>query len=144
MMNHQMDEKIAKAITVLKTAKIVEKKEGKFSVDHAFRGQIAAFGAAVTMGSLCSAVAFFSKKGSADVDRQHLMDAIYMMLTDKETVSETENLLYYVTEHREEKRLKEEILMNAAALKLAMNAYYLEKNKTNTDQNLSEKAGDEE
>jgi len=34
-----------------------------------FRGQISTFGAAVTMGSLKSAVAFFAAQGNSDVDR---------------------------------------------------------------------------
>ena len=46
-------------------------------VDKTFRGQIATFGAAVVMGSLKSAVAFFSEQNKSTVDRPKLIQAMY-------------------------------------------------------------------
>ena len=65
------DEMIARAISVLDTAGIVKKDKNpeKLYIEKAFRGQISSFGAAVEMGSLLSAVAFFSSQGSSPTDR---------------------------------------------------------------------------
>ncbi|WP_161635128.1 type III-B CRISPR module-associated protein Cmr5 [Thomasclavelia saccharogumia] len=41
-----------------------------------YQAQIASFGAAVSMGSLLSAIAFFSDNGSSNVKRQELMKLI--------------------------------------------------------------------
>lgn len=46
----------------LETSGIVVKKDEYKLIPKGYRGQISAFGAAVTMGSLIPAVAFFSKK----------------------------------------------------------------------------------
>ena len=109
----------------MKTAKTDEEY-----ILRSFRGQISSFGAAVEMGSLLSAVAFFSKKGGSDTDRQLLMRAIYLLIiNDTETKiaakSEQSELLLFVIEHRNEPELKKNIIDAAVALKLAMNAYEL-------------------
>ena len=98
-------------------------------LDSGYRGQISAFGAAVSMGSVLSAVAFFSKKGSDkdhdsqrkenDYDRSKLMRAIEIVLgLDKDTLR-----LYA----QEQDNAKQQILHAAIALKLAMNLYEWEK-----------------
>lgn len=93
----------------------------------AFRAQISSFGAAVTMGNLLSSVAFFSRKGSAKVDRPLLMLAIAKMLGCE---NETGGLFGYIKNNQgEEERVKDEILTCAVALKLAMNLYDLDKKR---------------
>lgn len=128
----KIDELIANAIPILKNTGIVKKDEktGEEYILRSFRGQISSFGAAVEMGSLLSAVAFFSKKGGSDTDRQLLMRAIYLLIiNDTETKidakSEQSELLLFVIEHRNEPELKKNIIDAAVALKLAMNAYEL-------------------
>lgn len=131
-----MDERIALGVLVLEKVGIVDKEEQ--SIPRSFRSQISSFGAAVTMGSLNAAVAFFSEQGKSKTDRSRLMDALYLMLkvkkkdlTDAE-ISETlgkSSLLRYVIDITDQSTLKKEIIDNAVALKLAMNAYHLVKEK---------------
>ena len=128
----KIDELIANAIPILRNTGIVKKDEktDEEYILRSFRGQISSFGAAVEMGSLLSAVAFFSKKGGSDTDRQLLMRAIYLLIiNDTETKidakSEQSELLLFVIEHRNEPELKKNIIDAAVALKLAMNAYEL-------------------
>ena len=100
-------------------------------VDKKFRSQIASFGAAITMGSLLPAIAVFSDKGSAEVDRQKLMD---ILLKEKDFCSrEITKLFEYANpsegdgkaQNEEESRKKENIVNASIALKLAMNLYTL-------------------
>lgn len=128
----KIDELIANAIPILDNTGIVktDEKTGEEYILKSFRGQISSFGAAVSMGSLLSAVAFFSKKGGSETDRPLLMRAIYLLIiNDTETKidskSEQSELLLYVIEHRNEPELKKNIIDAAVALKLAMNAYEL-------------------
>lgn len=105
-------------------------KDGK--MDKAFRSQISSFGAAVTMGSMLSAIAFFSEKGSAEVDRTKLMKAILVVLKKSGKANNTNaNELYqYIFEAKRKKiseaKLKEDVINAAIAIKLAMNLYVLE------------------
>lgn len=109
------------AYDVLKETGIA--KDGKIS--KTWRGQISTFGAAVTMGSLIPAVAFFSDQGGAAVERQHLMEAILCILkAEKKAPENCQTLFDYVREHGDV--CKEDVINAAIALKLAMNLYILE------------------
>lgn len=132
-----MNERIALGVLVLDKAGIVDEKT--HSIPRSFRSQISSFGAAVTTGSLTAAVAFFSEQGKSKTDRSLLMDALYVMLAmDKDTLNTAtreqiseklgkSSLLNYVIGINNQSHVKQEILDNAAALKLAMNAYHLTK-----------------
>lgn len=130
-----IDKQIAKAVEILEVVGIVcEDKDKKKYIVKTFRGQISSFGAATTMGSLISAVAFFSNKGGADTDRQKLMQAIYMLITDTTENCDENALLMYVMEERQaenydESDLKRSVINAAVAIKLAMNAYELRDKK---------------
>ena len=132
------DEMIARAISVLDTAGIVKKDKNpeKLYIEKAFRGQISSFGAAVEMGSLLSAVAFFSSQGSSPTDRTKLMEAIYLLLTgnEKKDIKENETLLRYVAQNPNNQKLKREVIDAAVAIKLAMNAYELRDVKKGGDE----------
>ncbi len=101
------------------------------TVQGTFRGQIAAFGASVAMGSLLSAVAFFSTKGGSTVERPRLMQAIFGLLqVPNEALNETvrkaeasQQLYQYVAGNPDDAALRERVLCAAVALKLAMNLY---------------------
>lgn len=98
-------------------------KEGK--VKKAYRGQISTFGSAIIMGSLPAAIAFFSQKGGAEVDRPRLLDAILFVL-EKEHGIKDKNLYEYVTKSNVNiAECKENIVNATIALKLAMNLYEL-------------------
>ena len=98
-------------------------KDGK--INKTYRGQISTFGAAVSMGSLLPAIAFFSEKGSASTDREKLMEAIWNVLQNAGFISgPCKSLMEYAQEAGD----KKECIINAAiALKLSMNLYQLEK-----------------
>ena len=106
----------------VKKSEIVE--NGK--IKKTWRGQISTFGAAVTMGSLIPAVAFFSDQGGSSVKRQCIMDAILEILKRDHIAPEKYHTLFeYVREQGE--HCREDVLNAAIALKLAMNLYTLEK-----------------
>lgn len=126
------DEMIGKAIDVLKNVGIVKTdKQDKEYIVKSFRSQISSFGAAVEMGSLLSAVAFFSNKGSSSIDRPKLMKAIYLLIVETEAKDCDEKaLLMYVAHNHSDRSLKRIVINAAVAVKLAMNAYDLrEKDK---------------
>lgn len=130
-----MDERIALGVLVLDKVGIADKNK---TIQSSFRGQISSFGAAVTTGSLTAAVAFFSKQKQAKTDRGLLMVAIFIMMnksnididkiTEKNVNSmyESASLLDYVMKAPNKDKVKKEIIDNAVALKLAMNAYKLD------------------
>lgn len=106
-----------------------------------FRGQISSFGAAVSMGNLKSAVAFFSEQAGASVPRENLLRAIWFVLKRSEGLTkeeimrppeddpnkhpiQTDAIFDYVCEN-EGAALKNKFLDAAVALKLAMNLFEL-------------------
>lgn len=100
-----------------------------------FRGHISAFGAAVTMGNLKSAVAFFSEQAGATVARERLLRAIcYVLLRNggKEPDEidakkiKTNEIFDYVCSH-DSIQLKNAFVDASLALKLAMNLFELVK-----------------
>lgn len=121
MNKKKVDELLPKAVEVLKNEKIANDNN---EIVKTFRGQISTFGAAITNGSLISAVAFFSQKGESDIDRSKLMKAIFDLTPNK---GNNGTLFDYVKNEGKanEPKVKEEILNASIALKLAMNLYVL-------------------
>lgn len=107
------------------------------NVSNTFRGQIAAFGAAVSMGSLLSAVAFFSAKGGSKADRPKLMEAIYKLVAMEKPPTEDEkdgDVLFQWVSNRDRKDdpgVKEQIINAAIAIKLAINLYHIDRGTGN-------------
>jgi CRISPR-associated protein Cmr5 len=111
------------------------------AIDKGYAGQIASFGAAVSTGSILSAVSFFSAQGGSSVKRNLLMLALYLVITNKTKndltspkSSEKSNreLYLYVKSEKDagrEREVKEQILDAAIALKLAMNLFNLTQTK---------------
>lgn len=114
-------------------------QNGKIS--KTFRGQISTFGAAVSMGSLLSAVAFFSAKGGASVDRQNLMKAINHLLIQEFEYEEREVLMDTLrnAKSKSPQQKKQDVVHCAIALKLAMNLYDLSVDKQENPQQGEEK-----
>ena len=105
----------------------------KGKIVKTFRGQISSFGAAVSMGNLKSAVAFFSEQAGASVPREKLLRAICYVLQRNAGVKEedinakaikTNEIFDYICEH-ESVQLKNKFLDASIALKLAMNLFEL-------------------
>lgn len=127
-----IDEEIQLAYDVLSATKIANNGV----INKAFRGQISSFGAAISCGSLISAVAFFSDQGSCSVDRTKLLSAIYDVMKQQKHINPPQQKLFdYVREQISrdvgnnrayENACKEDILNAAIALKLAMNIYELQ------------------
>jgi len=93
-------------------------------INKTFRGQISTFGAAVVMGSLPAAIAFFSEQRSASVERDKLITALYYCLF--KTKKTPREVLQYVCENNSIE-LKGSFSDAAIALKLAMNFFDLKK-----------------
>ena len=96
------------------------------SIEKSYRGAVSSFGAAVAMGSLLSAAAFFQQNGNASYDRKNLLKAIFRVIrSEGGTDGIAEGCLYdYVKNHPGNDTQK--LVMDAAvAVKLAMNLYEL-------------------
>ena len=105
----------------------IREKDG--SVQKSFRGQVSTFGASVSMGSLLAAIAFFSDKGGADVDRGKILDAIFQVLRSNAVISGgCKNLFSWAKQEAaagREATCKDDIIHAAVAVKLAMNLFPL-------------------
>lgn len=121
------------AYEALKDAGIVTEEEGSNVIDKKYKGQIASFGAAISMGSLLSAVAFFSDKGQSEVDRYRILDAILIVLQKQNKADGFKKLYEYISAEMKnnvpENVLKDEIINVTIAVKLAMNLYVLKPQK---------------
>lgn len=117
----QIDAKISVAYDSIRRCGLLS---ANGTLNKAFQGQIAAFGAAVRNGSLLAAIAFFSNQGGADCDRTKLMDCIHVILFPAEGVQKGKNALFQKVIGQ--KAVKSDILDAAVALKLAMNLYPME------------------
>lgn len=124
-MNKQMIEAlIPAAYTALEKNKEIC-REGKIA--RTFKNNIAAFGAAIQMGNLLSAIAFFSQQGEASKPRQELLKVILDVLkTEKKVEPNERNLFEYVKGTEDRERAKILILNAAVSIKLAMNLFELE------------------
>ena len=122
MNKQRIDGYMEKAIGLLKNSGVAQ--NGK--IPKTFRGYISSFGAAITMGSLRSAIAFNSEQGGAVSERQKLMEIIHKLIKEPNE-QEDEKLLKYVIRKNNDVELKEKIIDAAIAVKLAMNMYQLEK-----------------
>lgn len=144
MSKQQIEEYIPLAYDALRECGIVKEDD---TVDRALRGQIASFGAAVTMGSLLSAIAFFNKASSksdgSKTDRQLLMKTIHaiLLMSDNAAKPEAEredkfevakkasgkDLCIKIKDLPRSQRdgYRERVMDAAVAIKLAMNLYDL-------------------
>lgn len=127
-----VDQYLPTAYEAIKAAGI---PNAKGQVNKSYRGQISTLGAAITMGSIKSAVCYFKERANnnTDVDRRKLLHAItYILQHDEETkkrYSGMKELPEYVMFLREEQipGVREDIINAAIAIKLAMNLYEWEK-----------------
>lgn len=122
MNKNVVNKETAVAYEALREVKIAQDNK----IQKTFRGQISTFGAAVTMGSLLPAIAFFSDNGGASVERTRLLDAILYILKKEKLASEgCKTLFDYAVSEKNQNVCKDNILNAAIALKLAMNLYQL-------------------
>ena len=112
-------------------------------IDKTFRGQIATFGAAVVMGSLKSAIAFFAEQNKSSVDRPKLIKAMYPIITDEEAETTQEVFRYVCDNYSYE--LVEKFTDASIALKLAFNFFELVDDlpADNKDKKSDESQGDQ-
>ena len=117
MNKQRVNDWIASAAKALEEVGVV--KDGEFN--STFRGQISTFGAAVTMGSLKAAVAFFSQQGNASVHREQLLQAMYCVI--KGEIKEPKEIFQYICQN-DNVQTRDQFIDAAIALKLAMNLYH--------------------
>lgn len=120
-------------------------------VDKGFRGQISAFCAALQMGSIRAAVAFYSKKGGALTDRHKLGYAIYLVLSSKDGVlpqnlpeEDRRGLVLYDMITGDNPPSEEELLDAAVSIKLALNLYDLIETNKEQAADKEQAAGEEQ
>lgn len=99
-------------------------------IPNEFRGYIASFGAAVTMGSLPAAVAYYSAASkNAKEDRTKLPVMILEVLKGENTDITVDTLFEYVTSIKNDNEsfaIKEDVLHAAIAIKLGLNLFEIE------------------
>ena len=99
-------------------------------IPNEFRGYIASFGAAVTMGSLPAAVAYYSAASkNAKEDRTKLPVMILEVLKGENTAITVDTLFEYVTSAENDNEsfaIKEDVLHAAIAIKLGLNLFEIE------------------
>ncbi len=109
------------------------------TIKKTYRGQISTFGAAITMGSLLAAIAYFSNDASgSSVERSKIMTVIFNMIKQYyQNINEKEitNLFKYVRNSIDNAKggckkdaediCREQIINSAIALKLAMGLFTL-------------------
>ena len=103
-------------------------KEGKISARY--RTQISSFGAAVTMGSLKAAAAFFADQGGSSIPRHLLLSAMYYVITGEQR--QPKEVFSYICDH-DDIYTRELFIDAAIALKLAMSLYELEEEKPHAE-----------
>ena len=91
-------------------------------IDDMFPGRAASFGAAIISGTLRSAVAFFSQRGGAAIDRRNLVSAAYYCISGEKL--DAEKVLKCVYEN-DTPDLKEQFLDALSAIRYAMNFFMI-------------------
>lgn len=118
---------------LLPTAYSVLQDQYNTELPNEVRAYISTFGAAITMGSLESAIAFYSSDGGSNAGRGILSKLIFEVLNKANLMNLSENLSdnlfdYVVTENNR-KKVKDDILSATIAIKLATNLFVIRKNK---------------
>lgn len=101
------------------------------TIPASFRGYIAKFGAAVVMGSLPTAVAFFSEQGGAEKDRSKLLQQMWYVINHEDVdlrEKKPKEIMEYVCKN-DSNDLKEKFADASVAIKLAMNFFILSGDK---------------
>ena len=129
MNKHLVEELIPIAYITLKNNKKIC-VNGKIS--STIKGNIASFGAAIQMGNLLSAVAFFSQQGGASEPRQELLNIILEILKEHKDIPEDcASLFVYICESKRQEiaQIKNLVVSAAVAVKLAINLFEPEENE---------------
>ena len=100
MDKRRVDEYIPKAYDAIKKCDILKDQK----IPNGFRGQIAAFGAMVAMGSILSAIALYNNQGDSLVDRSKLIKAIAYIVMGEDFGEK--DLFFYVQKKIKEKNEK--------------------------------------
>lgn len=111
-------------------------------ISGTLKGNIASFGAAIQMGNLLSATAFFSQQGGAQEKRYELLNVICEILKENGDMPRDRTTLFdYICDmdEREMVKTKRLVVSAAVAMKLAMNLFEEKK----TEENQAESDGKE-
>lgn len=130
MGKREVESEIGIAYEAIK-AKDVKIADDSERVQKAYRSQISSFGAAVVTSGLRSAVAFYSQKGAASVDRTKLLKAILYVLKNSahgKLYSHYDSLNDVLDDAKtrpQKIRVRNDVIDAATAIKLAFNLYEL-------------------
>ena len=89
-------------------------------IDEMFPGRVASFGAAIISGTLRSAVAFFSQRGNAAIERNKLVSAAYYCISGENLKAEK---VFECICNDNTPDLKEQFLDALSAIRYAMNFF---------------------
>lgn len=132
MAKNRINRYLSIAYDVVKNSELI--KDDKLQGNY--KAQITSFGAAVSMGSLLSAIAFFSDKGSSDLKRQELMKLIYYIIRKDEGIEDKYDEIkkYALFEYAKDNgNVKQEVLDAAIAIKLTLNLFEEDTSKNKGD-----------
>lgn len=132
MAKNRINRYLSIAYDAVKNSELI--KDGKLK--EGYKAQITSFGAAVSMGSLLSAIAFFSDKGSSGVERQELMKLIYYIIRKDEGIEDKYDEIkkYALFEYAKDNgNVKQEVLDAAIAIKLTLNLFEEDTSKNKGD-----------
>lgn len=129
MNKKEVDRMLPKAYTVINET-IAENGQ----VERGFRGQISTFGAAISMGSLLSAVSFFSEQAGSAVDRAKITKAIHGIIcgtndNNQELFDFLNGEIYPGGKYswESEQYYKEKVVNAVIALKLALKLFDIDR-----------------
>ena len=94
-------------------------------IKKTYRSAVSSFGAAVTMGSLVAASAFFADEKKGEISRKNLSDVIFNVVKKEIEINTDKETLYDYVEANNNASTKEIVLDAVVAIKLAMNLYTL-------------------
>ena len=121
MNKKRIDKMIPIAYKELENSEITD--NGK--IKKTYRSAVSSFGAAVTMGSLVAASAFFADEKKGEISRKNLSDVIFNVVKKEIEINTDKETLYDYVEANNNASTKEIVLDAVVAIKLAMNLYTL-------------------
>ena len=142
MNKKKIEKMLPVALKVLQEDKCGIKDEKTGKINKSYRSAISSFGAAVTMGSFRAAVSFFSadaEKGDSGISRSLLLRAMDHVVNPKKVWSEKSKakeevqaiVIHTLDTRTDIRKMQDDYLHAAVALKLAMNAFDMSENQDN-------------
>lgn len=127
-----MDKKKVNALIPI-AYEVLKAEFSKGEIPSEFRGYFSAVGAAITTGSLLSAIAFVSRKSESTAEARHKVPGLILNVFKSDNEIKEETLFDYVRKSDDQK-MQEQVLNATLALKLALNLFELKKKEESSPQ----------